>query len=43
MQILFTGLVVMLALAGGLAFGLGGKEAAGRFIEKLRSDISNHQ
>ncbi len=43
MQILFTGLVVMLALAGGLAFGLGGKEAAARFIEKMRGDISNHQ
>ncbi len=43
MQILFTGFVVMLALAGGLAFGLGGKEAASRFIEKMRGDISNHQ
>ena len=41
MQTLFTGLVAMLALAGGLAFGLGGKEAAARFIEKLRGDISN--
>lgn len=40
MQILFTGLVAMLALAGGLAFGLGGKEAAGRFVERLREDIS---
>lgn len=34
--------VYMLALAGGLAFGLGGKDAAARYIEKLRSDISNH-
>ena len=41
MQTLFTGLVAMLALASGLAFGLGGKEAAARFIEKLRGDISN--
>jgi len=41
MQTLFTGLVAMLALAGGLAFGLGGKEAAARYIEKLREDISN--
>jgi len=40
MQILFTGVVVMLALAGGLAFGLGGKEEAQRFLEKLRKDIS---
>ena len=41
MQTLFTGLVAMLALAGGLAFGLGGKDAASNYIEKLRSDISN--
>ena len=40
MQILFTGVVVMLALAGGLAFGLGGKEVAAQFLEKLRKDIS---
>lgn len=39
-QTLFTGIIAMLALAGGLAFGLGGKEAAARFIERLRSDIS---
>ncbi len=31
-----------LALAGGLAFGLGGKDSAARYIEKLRSDIANH-
>lgn len=42
MQILFTGLVGMLALSGGLAFGLGGREAAARYIERLRSDISSH-
>lgn len=41
MQTLFTGLVAMLALAGGLAFGLGGKEAAANYLEKLREDISN--
>lgn len=40
-QTLFTGFVAMLAIAGGLAFGLGAKEAAGRYIEKLRQDISN--
>lgn len=39
MQILFTGLVAMLALSGGLAFGLGGKEAAAKYIEHLRGDI----
>ncbi len=39
MQILFTGLVAMLALAGGLAFGLGGKEAAARGVEHLRDRV----
>lgn len=39
-QTLFTGIIAMLALAGGLAFGLGGKEAAARYIDKLRGDIS---
>jgi hypothetical protein len=41
-QTLFMGLVAMLSLAGGLAFGLGGKEAAARYLEHLREDISNH-
>lgn len=36
---LFTGFVAMLAIAGGLAFGLGGKDAAASFIERLREDI----
>ncbi|MBI2639158.1 hypothetical protein HYW83_06255 [Candidatus Peregrinibacteria bacterium] len=34
-QILFTGFVAMLALALGLAFGLGGKEKANHLLEKL--------
>lgn len=33
-EILFTGLVAMLALAFGLAFGLGGKEHASKWLEK---------
>ena len=41
MQILFTGLVAMLAIAGGLAFGLGAKDSAGRFVAKLGSEMSN--
>ena len=41
MSILFTGLVAMLALAGALAFGLGAKEAAERFIEKLGEETSS--
>ncbi len=40
-QTLFTAFVAMLALAGGLAFGLGGKDFAARYLERLRSDISN--
>ena len=39
MNILFTGIVAMLALAGGLAFGLGGKEAAGEFIREVRAEM----
>lgn len=42
MQILFTGLVAALAIAGGLAFGLGGKEAASRTIEKMSNEMSNN-
>jgi Conserved TM helix len=38
---LLTGIIAMLALAGGLAFGLGGKERAARFLEKVSNDISN--
>ena len=40
-QTLFTAFVAMLALAGGLAFGLGGKDMAARYLDRLRSDISN--
>ena len=38
-RILFSGIVAMVALAGGLAFGLGGKDAARDIIEKLRRKI----
>ncbi len=41
-QTLFTGVVIALSLAFGLAFGLGGKEAAARTIEKIRSEIMHH-
>ena len=34
-QILFTGLVLMVALAGGIAFGLGGKDYAKALIDKI--------
>lgn len=35
-QSLVTGLIAMLALAGGLAFGLGGRDYAAHLINKLR-------
>lgn len=41
MQILFTGLIAALALGLGLAFGLGGKEAAARAIENIQKDMSS--
>ncbi len=44
-RILFTGIVAMLALAGGLAFGLGGRDAAKDLIaqvhDKLRGDAKD--
>src|ERR1700722_4861188 len=43
LQTLFTGVVIALSLAFGLAFGLGGRDAAARVIEKIRSDIAHHQ
>lgn len=39
-QTLFTGIVIAISLALGLSFGLGGQEAAGRFIERLRGEMS---
>lgn len=38
-RILFTGLVAMFAIAGGLAFGLGGQDAARTLLEKLRKKM----
>lgn len=40
-QIIFTGLVVMLALAFGLSFGLGGKDAAARWINRISEDLNS--
>ena len=40
-QTIFTGLVVALSLGLGLAFGLGGQEAAGRVIERVGKEISD--
>lgn len=41
-QTLFTGVVIAISLAVGLSFGLGGQEAASRFIERLRSEMKGH-
>jgi hypothetical protein len=38
---LFTGVIIAVSLALGLAFGLGGQEAAAKYIEKLKGDISD--
>lgn len=40
-QTLFTGVVVAVALAVGLSFGLGGQVAAARYIEKVREQVSD--
>ena len=39
LQTLVTGLIAMLAIAGGLAFGLGGKDLASNYLSKLRKEI----
>jgi hypothetical protein len=40
-QTLFTGVVVAVALAVGLSFGLGGQVAAARYIEKVREQVTD--
>ncbi len=40
-QTLVNGFVAMLALAGGLAFGLGGREQAANFLETIHEEISH--
>jgi Conserved TM helix len=37
---IFIGFIAMLSLAGGLAFGLGGKDEAATILRKLREEIS---
>ena len=43
LQTLFTGVVVALSLAFGLAFGLGGQESASRFLDKMRSEMHTNK
>lgn len=40
-QTIFTGVIVALALALGLAFGLGGQDAAREYIAKIKSEIKH--
>lgn len=40
-RILFTGIVAMLALAGGLAFGLGGQDLAKDILRGIRDKLKN--
>jgi len=39
-QILFIGLVAMVALAGGLAFGLGGREKATKWLDHMEQEMA---
>jgi len=41
MQILFAGIIGMMAVAGALAFGLGAKDHASRLISKIGEDMSH--
>jgi len=41
-QTLFTGIVVAVSLAVGLAFGLGGQHAAADYVAKVRSEVARH-
>ncbi len=40
LQTIVMGLIAMLAIAGGLAFGLGGKDHAARFIGRIKDEMS---
>lgn len=42
-QSIVTGFIAMLALAGGLAFGLGGRDYAGHLINKLRDHTESNR
>jgi len=39
LQTLVIGIVAFIAIAGGIAFGLGGQGVARDFLEKLRKDL----
>lgn len=39
---LFMGIIAMIAIAGGISFGLGGKDVAGEILATIKRDISSH-
>jgi hypothetical protein len=39
-QTIIIGIIAMVAIAGGLAFGLGGKDMAAKILEKLKEDLT---
>lgn len=41
MSVLFTGIIAMLSIGGALAFGLGGRNAAEKFIAKVSEEVSH--
>jgi len=41
MSALFTGIIAMISIAGALAFGLGGRDAAAKFIAKVSEEVSH--
>jgi hypothetical protein len=40
-QTLFTGIIAMIAIAGGLAFGLGGRDHASKVLDRVEKDIKS--
>src|SRR3989339_1228531 len=42
MSVLFTGIIAMVSIGGALAFGLGGRDAAAKFIAKVSEEVSHH-
>jgi len=43
MSALFTGIIAMVSIGGALAFGLGGRDAAAKFIAKVSEEVSDRQ
>lgn len=42
-RILFTGIIAMIAIAGGLAFGLGGKDLAKEILEYVKKNVKSSE